>query len=296
MQPPNNQQPYGYPPQGYYQPRPPKKPQPKLGPFVWWVWLVIGFGGLVAIVAALQAVGIVPRSSDQTATAVAQRAAVQTSTVEARRGATITAVAIFDLTYAARPTSTPRPTETPVPPTPTPDVPATETAKANEQATIDANRAKAGTEVAQKQEATVTAAAQRQLALEKYKTTPPQGDFLGSGGGWTVVANGTAYRQSIGYFSANSNSKFIVFNVRVLNQTGKNAQANPLYFTLVSTDGGAVSIDSNTFGLGSPLQAVDLPNGSYTDGQIAFLVTKEFVPGRLIYKTFTSTATITIVS
>jgi hypothetical protein len=72
---------------------------------------------------------------------------------------------------------------------------------------------------------------------------------------------------------------------------------NPLNFTLVSTNGATESYDSNTFLLSNYLDAVDIRPNNYTSGWIAFLVTKEFIPGELVWdEIFGETVSVPIVT
>ena len=131
-------------------------------------------------------------------------------------------------------------------------------------------------------------------AQKVYASKPPTGNFSAQNGKVGISCN-VQYINSIGYFSANADSKFIVLNVRVTNNSSKDLNVNPLYFTLITFDGYAASIDTNTFGLNNAMKATNLPANTYTDGQIAFLLTKNAVPGKLVFKSFETSLTVDIV-
>ena len=127
-----------------------------------------------------------------------------------------------------------------------------------------------------------------------HANNPPTGNFAARNNVVNIACN-VQYINTIGYFSANANSKFIVLNVRVTNVSNKDVNVNPLDFTLITYDGYAASIDTNTFGLSGAMKATSLLPNTYTDGQLAFLLTKNAIPGRLAFKSFETSLTVDII-
>jgi hypothetical protein len=175
-----------------------------------------------------------------------------------------------------------------------------QTQAANATSTAEAQAAIAAAAAASKAaDATSTAEAQASAAARRkydsYKYNAPPGNFSASGANAAISCR-LQYQQCINDWCANANSKFILVGVGVAN-IGTNAlSVNPLNFTLVSTDGGSVALDNNTFALGNYLNAIDIQPGTHTNGWIAFLVTKDFIPGRLVWQEiFGETIEVTIV-
>ena len=84
-------------------------------------------------------------------------------------------------------------------------------------------------------------------------------------------------------------------NIAVTNNGSDSLSVNPLDFTLVSTNGGALTVSTETFGLSGYLDAIDIQPGTYTGGRIAFLTTKDFIPGQLVWQGFGDNVAVTIV-
>jgi hypothetical protein len=53
---------------------------------------------------------------------------------------------------------------------------------------------------------------------------------------------------------------------------------------LVSTTGATVAHDMATYSPGNYLDAVDIEPGTYTSGWLAFLTTRDFIPGKLVWR------------
>jgi hypothetical protein len=119
-------------------------------------------------------------------------------------------------------------------------------------------------------------------AYDSYRTTAPSGTFSNSGDN-VAISFELEYQRCISYWCAEAGGKFILVGVAVNNIGYKQVHVNPLNFTLVSTDGATVAHDSSTYALGNYLDAVDIEPGTYTNGWIAFLTNKDFIPGRLVW-------------
>lgn len=175
-----------------------------------------------------------------------------------------------------------------------------QTQAANATSTAEAKAAIAAAAAASKAaDATSTAEAQAsadaQRKYNSYKYNAPPGNFSASGD-HAAISCRLQYQQCISDWCANANSKFILVSVGVASIGPDVLSVNPLNFTLVSTDGQAVALDDNTFALGNYLKAIDIQPGTHTGGWLAFLVTKDFIPGRLVWQQiFGVTINVTIV-
>jgi hypothetical protein len=179
-------------------------------------------------------------------------------------------------------------------PIPSPTVNATATARAIANATATAVQAQLNAQAtaqALSRQATATAEARaasarataRAREYESYKTNPPTGTFRNSGSNVAIVCK-IEYQQCVGYWCANKNSKYILVGVTVTNIGNDTVHVNPHNFTLVSTTGATVAHDMATYSLGNYLDAVDIEPGTYTSGWLAFLTTKDFIPGELVWR------------
>jgi hypothetical protein len=84
--------------------------------------------------------------------------------------------------------------------------------------------------------------------------------------------------------AADANSRFVVISVGVANGTNDSIHVNPLYFTLIMGDGRTEAIDSTTYSLGGPLQAVNVQPGANTGGALSFLTSNKVAPHYLVYE------------
>jgi len=98
-----------------------------------------------------------------------------------------------------------------------------------------------------------------------------------------VAAWDFRYFTQSGILRAGPSSRYVAFAVEV--QGRDDISVNPLYFTLVLSDGSAYSVDNGRFGYWSqPLQATDVPAGGHAEGGILFLVKAGVAPATLVYK------------
>jgi hypothetical protein len=169
----------------------------------------------------------------------------------------------------------------------------TETANANATATAvqaerdaaaTAQRARVNSTHTAEAEAASAAATAERKKYDTYINNAPQGDFQASGSD-VAIACKVEYQRCVGdYWCADNNSKYILVGVTVYNIGNGTVHVNPLNFTLESTDGATVSADTGTYSLGNYLDAVDIRPGTHTSGWIAFLTTKKFIPGNLVWR------------
>lgn len=75
----------------------------------------------------------------------------------------------------------------------------------------------------------------------------------------------------------------LVIEVKITNIGAGRRHANPGYFRVVDTAGRIYGYHSRTFGLDSPLDAVDLQPGTWTEGQVLFEMSQGSSPNMIIY-------------
>jgi hypothetical protein len=190
-------------------------------------------------------------------------------------------------------------------PSPTVNAQATAQAQSNATATVQAASANAtataneaslnATATAQAEQVSANATATAQT-FASYQTQAPSGRYEQSG--IVAIACGYLhYEQSVGYESANENSKFLVMGISVTNHTGSTLYVNPNDFTIVGTDGYSVGYNASTFYLDTPFPAVELQPETYASGSLSFLVRSDFIPAKLVWSSYSqSQVTVTIVT
>lgn len=129
---------------------------------------------------------------------------------------------------------------------------------------------------------------------ERFRNTAPDGSYSGSGRNASVAAGFIRYAPSVGYQTANSNSKFITMSASV--STSVNTFVSSNDFTLVDLDGRTVAPDSSMYSFDNPFPTLQVQASNRAGGALSFLVTKDFVPAKLIWHGRSETSTVTIVS
>lgn len=166
----------------------------------------------------------------------------------------------------------------PIPPTPTPTDTPTHTPTPNLIATTQA----------QAQMATSTARAQSianaTATVKAYADFPPIGTWCNRNSTRSVCVGNFEYRRSVGYTSAATNSRFIVFAVRVDNVSSGSISVNPFDVTFVLENGETFSHADETYTYSNYFGALTIASGDNAQGAIVFLVRNNVAPERVIYR------------
>lgn len=155
-------------------------------------------------------------------------------------------------------------------------------ATATAQAQVQAATATAQADAAAAK-ATAQAQAQATAQVQALVSNPPPGTYKAQDSGVGVAAWDFRYVQKFGVFEASPGSRYIACAVEVAG--ADNISVNPLYFTLVLSDGTSYPVDNGMFAYWStPLNATEVPAGGHAEGGILFLVKSGVAPKQLIYK------------
>jgi uncharacterized protein YgiM (DUF1202 family) len=112
---------------------------------------------------------------------------------------------------------------------------------------------------------------------------PPQGWWCNTNSMREVCVN-MYYKQAIGYYYADNNSRYIVVTVEVKNISNSDIYVNPLHFTLVMSNRGEIPISSNTFSFSDYLNSITISPNNSTRGVIVFLASNKIPPYNIIYR------------
>lgn len=206
------------------------------------------------------------------------------------------------LTATPGPTSIPEPTRIPGPtptlPQPTATrtatptftlMPETATARANETVVATNASATAIAKAQTKRTATAEARAQAGVkataAIEAYRTTPPEGYWEDQSQGIRIRAGNFRYFPQTNRWIAGPGAKFVAMGFAVLNESGDTFAVNPFGVTLVDLDGWTYEYDIASYDYWSnPLEAVDLEDGSQTNGGLVFRIRQHSGPAQVIFE------------
>lgn len=151
----------------------------------------------------------------------------------------------------------------------------------NEDAVVkEQERQRIAQEEAAKREAEAKEAARKKTIADEM------GKYEGSGFIQIAIAtNGIQKSRSIGYYSVSDPNKhqFIKVPIVVRNIGYTSDHVNPLYFTIVDSNGRTYNTDSSTYALGGYLEATTLQADTRTDGWLAFIVPKSEQELTLVY-------------
>jgi hypothetical protein len=99
-----------------------------------------------------------------------------------------------------------------------------------------------------------------------------------------VCISNLEYRQYIGYFTAGTNSRFIVMGVVTKNISDDDIHVNPFDFTLEMENGFAYNHSEQTYQFSDALGGVTISQGSKVGGALVFLVSNTTGPKKVIVR------------